>query len=103
MANVDSMREQWLNPIDEPEDLRPICKYCGCIHSGTYRYEDWCTPRCSILDSLGEMSRQIRFLIDAFNWSFEEVVKSLIDYGWFEGVSDYSTDRWLRAIWNRLK
>ena len=86
---------------DEPEDMRPVCKHCGERHDGSYSYHDWCSPRCAILDNIGSFKRQVLRLISR-GMNYEHVIYQLTFYDWFEGVSELSTDRWLRAIWARM-
>ena len=87
---------------DEPEDTRPVCSHCGKHHDGSYRYEEWCSPRCAILGDLGGLKRKVVELINR-DMSYEYVIYKLTFYGWFDGVSDFGTDRWLRDIRARME
>ena len=104
-GDADSIRNVWLNPIDEPEDLRPVCNYCLRFYNNYNNYNNsWCSTRCSILDNIGKMKLQVVSLINSdLKHSYAEIIKNLIFFGWFDGVSTHSTDRWLRAIWSRIK
>jgi len=98
--NADDMREVWLT-ADEPEDTRPICSHCNKHHDGSH-YQEWCSPRCEILAHLGQMSYFVNEFTTKFS-SYESVIRVLTVTGWFDGVSDSSTDRWLRVIWARME
>ena len=97
------MREVWLNPVDDQvEDTRPQCNHCNNRHDGSYIYKAWCSPRCSILFNVGQMSYWVREFINEFG-SYEKVIRGLTELGWFDGVSESSTNRWLNAIWARME
>ena len=87
---------------DEPEDTRPVCGHCNEHHDGSYHNDKFCTPRCAILGDIGGFKRHILKLIDR-GMSFEHVIYQMTFYDWFEGVSESSTERWLRAIWLRIE
>lgn len=86
---------------DDKEDNRPICIHCGekFTHIDTWIT---CSSRCSILESIGEMKAFIMVLLDGHS-DYERTVKHLVLQRWFDGVSEYSVDRWLRAIWARME
>jgi hypothetical protein len=102
MANVDAMREQWLNPVDPPEDMRPICEYCGNHFTpATGEPDAYCSFAHWHLNSLGIVKNEIE---SWFRWEYPLFkIMGLFDccYGLF--MSDPTVNRWKRAIASRYE
>jgi len=102
MSNYTKLGFGDLCQADEQEDTRPQCSHCNNHHNGSFQFQEWCSPRCSILGNLGQMSYWVNEFTKKFS-SYEAVIKGLTELGWFDGVSESSTNRWLNAIWARME
>ena len=98
-AQVEAMREAWLNPIDrpEPETIELCCVGCGNnFKPYSDDIEDFCSESCWHLHRLGEVKAQI--LLWKKTGADEKKIIRMMKLYWFYWMTDSTVGRWKRAI-----
>lgn len=102
MANVDAMREQWLNPIDQPEDTRPICEYCSEHFTAASGEPDvYCSVAHWHLKNVGIVKNEIESWLRWQYPLFKIMSRFYVCYDQY--MTDSSVGRWKRAIITRFE
>ncbi|CAB4132008.1 hypothetical protein UFOVP136_7 [uncultured Caudovirales phage] len=97
LQRIENTREAWLNPIDEPEDTRPCCVYCGDrFDPASSEQDEYCSPAHWHLDRMGEVKGQILAWIGQSR--SEKQILKLMQLYWFYWMSDSTVNRWKRVI-----
>lgn len=100
-AQVDTMREAWLTPVDrhDQEQIELCCVGCGKeFKPYSDDIEDFCSESCWHLHRLGEVKAQI------VQWQQQgrnekQILRAMKLY-WFYWMTDSTVGRWKRAIHN---
>ena len=103
---ADSMREAWLDPINDEEEPRYRCACCDKGMDDFFaEWGDWCSQKCWYEDNRGIMKRWIVGAIESGCPSFEEVEQRLAkhhDLNMYGFMTIPTYERFKRAIQNRI-
>lgn len=100
--DVDAMREAWLNPVDEPEDERPVCAHCGeHFEPASDESDIYCSFSHWHLHCLGIVKDQIESWI---RWEYPLFkVLTLFMANYYREMTDSSYYRFKRIIEKRYQ
>lgn len=106
---ADSMRERWLDPLDDEPEPYHYCHHCqeGMTEKEVDKGEwgEWCSQKCWYSDNQGILKKWIRQAIDSGCRDFEEVEQRLAkhhDLNMYGFMTIPTYKRFKRAIQNRI-
>lgn len=98
LKRIENIRNEWLDPIEPPQDTRPQCKRCGeRFEPALSESDDYCGFAHWHLDQPGQ---EVQGQIDSFimrGWTATDILNNMRIY-WFCYMTDSTVERWKRVI-----
>lgn len=101
LTRIENIRNEWLDPIEPPQDTRPQCKRCGeRFEPASSEQDEYCSAAHWHLSQPGqEVQNQIDLWIR--QGCTEKVILRKMALYWFWWMTESTVNRWKRVI--RLK